>query len=181
MIEHGAAPQSDRPMLTYSEVWPLGADEVSLWLLEETGPWPSNYIHRQTDPLTVAEIELIQHSVNLGRSLLHSTSWRIDYDPDTDQNFGVYTFMAVIPVDGLVLDRWPDAKPITVDLADQAGRAPRHGPTELPEVPHWFVLLHGLRHLRFLRETDSDVLAALNEHWCRHLEAFAPAIARMYV
>jgi hypothetical protein len=89
--------------------------------------------------------------------------------------------MAAIPVVGLVRDRWPTALPITTDIAELVGRAPRHGPSELPEVRHWDVLLHGLRHLRFLRETDSDVLAALSDDWCRHLEAFAPAIARMYL
>lgn len=172
---------TDQPMLTYSEVWPLAADDAGLWLLDGTGPWPSLYIHRQSDPLTLAEIELIQHSVNLNDALLHSTSWRIDYSADSDQNFGVYTFMAVIGCDGLVRDRWPTALPITTELADQVGRAPRHGPVELPEVRQWDVLLHGLRHLRFLRETDSDIRAALNDDWCRHLEAFVPAIARMYL
>lgn len=169
-------------MLSYPEVWPLGADEAGLWLLSgETGPWPGEYISAKSDPSTLAELELIRNGINIGATLLHSTSWRIDYDADVDQNFGVYTFMAVVPIDGLVLDRWPDALPITTELADQAGRAPRHGLTELPEVRHWDVLLHGLRHLRFLRETDSDVRAALNEDWRRHLEAFEPAIARMYL
>lgn len=172
---------TDQPMLTYSEVWPLAADDAGLWFLDRTGPWPSLYISRDSDPLLMAEIELIQHGVDLNHCLLHSTSWRIDYSPDTAQNFGVYTFMAAIGVDGLVRDRWPTALPITTQLADLVGRAPRHGPTELPEVRHWDVLMHGLRHLRFLRETDSDIRAGLDENWCRYLEEFAPAIARMYL
>jgi hypothetical protein len=172
---------TDTPMLTYAEVWPLGADPTGLWLLSGTGPWPSEYISGQSDPQTMAEIELIQHGVTIGADLpLHSTSWRIEYDRHADQNFGIYTFMAAIGCPDLVRDRWPDALPITPELADQLGQAPRHAAGELPDVPYWFVLLHGLRHLRFLRDTDTDLRDALDANWRRHLDGFAPAIARMY-
>jgi hypothetical protein len=178
-----------RPMLTYSEVWPLGADEASIWLLSgDVGPWPSEYISDQSDQQTMAEIELIQHGVTIGDGVLHSTSWRVDYSKEADRNFGIYTFMAVVPINGLVLDRWPNAMPITPELSRQLGQPPSHGAAELPEVPYWFALKHGLRyleqgvrHLRYLRDTDTDIRVALDDHWRQHLEAFAPELARMYL
>jgi hypothetical protein len=172
---------TDRPMLTYSEVWPLGADTTGIYLLSGTGPWPSDYISHQSDPMTMAEIELIQHGVTITPELpRHSTSWRIEYDRHADQNFGIYSFMVVVPIPELVYDRWPHARPIPPELADELGPAPAHPVGELPDVPYWFVLLHGLRHLRFLRDTDSDLRDKLDANWRQHLERFAPAIARMY-
>lgn len=173
---------TDRPMLTYSEAWPLGADATGLYLLSGTGPWPSDYIGCQSDPQTMVEIELIQRGIPVGPDLpLHSTSWRVEYDRQADRNFGIYTFMAVVPCPELVYDRWPHAEPIPPELAEELGQAPRHPVGQLPDVPYWFVLLHGLRHLRFLRDTDSDLRDALDADWRRHLERFTPAIARMYL
>jgi len=49
-----------------------------------------------------------------------------------------------------------------------------------PVVRHVDVLLHALRHLRFLLDHDAAARAVLNEYWRRHLVAFAPALAGMY-
>lgn len=170
-----------QPILSYSEVWPLGADEVSIWLLSgEAGPWPSDYIDRRSDAQTMAELECIRHSVNLATCVLHSSSWRTHYDEDTDQNFDIKTFMLADSLDDLALDRWPDARAFTPEFAESLGRAPHHGPAEPPIVRWGHVLLHGVRHLRYLRDTDSDIRDGLSDDWCRHLEAFEPAIAQMY-
>lgn len=42
------------------------------------------------------------------------------------------------------------------------------------------VLLHGLRHLRFLLDSDATNAAALAEPWPQHLAPLTPALATMY-
>jgi hypothetical protein len=177
-LEHGqpGAGAGDQPMTVVVEVWPVAADSTGLWLLSPDGPWPSPLILADSEPHMAVELELIQHSVNLAQvAVLHSTSWR------TEHTSAILTYAAVIDCgDGLVLDVWPDARPISLELARHVGRPPTHGPLEPPAPRYVDVLIHALRHLRFLLGTDATVARALGATWRRHLADLEPAIACMY-
>lgn len=166
-------------MVVEVEVWPLALStqpgEEGIWLLSGPGRWPSPPIAADSEPHVAAELELIQHQVDL-RYLreLHSTSWR------TEGTAMICTYLAVIDVEGYVLADWPDACPVTVEVADANGRPPTHGPLDPPTPRYWDVLLHGLRHLRFLLDHDATVAGALGERWARALGPLEPAIAKMY-
>jgi hypothetical protein len=47
----------------------------------------------------------------------------------------------------------------------------RHTAAELPTPRYIDVLMRGIRHLRFLLDTDSESAAAFDEHWQRYLRA----------
>jgi hypothetical protein len=164
------------PTMTVTvEVWPVAADETGLWLLGPDGPWPSPPIPADSEPHVAVELELIQHQVNLADvAVIHSTSWR------TEHTSAILTYLAVVDVAGLVLDSWPDARPVTTTLADHVGRPPTHGPLDPPAPRYVDVLLHGLRHLAFLLPRDATVAAALPGVWGGHLAEFSPWIAHMY-
>jgi hypothetical protein len=163
------------PMTVVTEVWPLAADQTGIWLLAPEGPWPSEPIPADSEPHVAAELELIQHTVNLGDvAALHSTSWR------TEGTSVVLTYVAVIRCAGLVLTDWPQARPVTTDLARHVGRPPTHGPLDPPAPRYVDVLYHALRHLAFLLPRDATVAAALPGVWGGHLAEFSPWIARMY-
>ncbi len=162
------------PMTVYVEVWPVAADEVGLWLLSGEDAWWSGPVRADDEPHSEVEYALSQHDAQDQVSLLHSTSWRVD-GPHV-----VLTYMAVIATPGLVRETWPTALPISLDLADSVGKALPHQPTEPPTPRYVDVLLHGLRHLRFLLDTDPGNSAALNDSWRRHLAALSPALATMY-
>lgn len=181
-VEHGAEPYE--PMAVTVEVWPVAADDLGLWLISgEDSPWPSSPVPQHSEPHRSAELEIIRRGISLSPisggkypevDLLHSTSWR------ADGAVVVLTYLAVIRCNGFVRATWPDAQPISPRTADYAGRAPTHGPVEPPAPRYWDVLLHGIRHLKFLIETDATAALALREPWREHLEAFGPAIAEMY-
>jgi hypothetical protein len=163
------------PMTVVTEVWPLAADQTGIWLLAPEGPWPSEPIPADSEPHMAAELELIQHTVNLADvAVLHSTSWR------TEHTSAILTYAAAIRVAGLVLDSWPGARPISLELANHVGRPPTHGPLDPPAPRYVDVLYHALRHLRFLLVTDATVAAALTEAWGVHLAELQPSIAEMY-
>lgn len=171
--EHGMAPYL--PMAVTVEVWPVAADAAGIWLLSgEEGPWPSLPVSSASGPHAAAQLELIQRGA-LGDTLaLHSTSWRPNGPVIT------LTYVAVLSCGGPIPSRWPDARPVSVETAAEVGSEPAHEPTEPPMVRLWGVLLHSLRHLAFLLETDAAVASALDEHWRAHLATLQPAIAVMY-
>jgi hypothetical protein len=172
-LEHGAEPY--HPMCVTVEVWPVAADELGLWLVSgEEGPWPSSPIPRHSEPHAMAVLELGRHGVLPEVVLLHSTSWR------AEGNAVVLTYLAVLRLPSLVRLASPDARPISPLTAEVVGGAPTHGPTDPPAPRYWDVLLHGIRHLKYLLETDATVALSLREPWREHLEGFQPAIARMY-
>jgi hypothetical protein len=70
--------------------------------------------------------------------------------------------------------------PISLDLANAVGKPLPYPPTEPPAPRYVDVLLHGLRHLRFLLDTDTGNSAALDDYWRRHLAALDPALTIMY-
>jgi hypothetical protein len=172
---------SDRPMVVEAEVWPVAADKVGLWLLEPTGAWPCEPVADDREPHDDARLELIRKQAWSDTLALHSTSWRVEYNEDTDRNYLRVTYLAAIDCGGLVREAWPEAVAITTAAADaELGRVPTHSPVEAPAVRHFDVLFHALRHLRFLLVSDATVADALTGDWGEHLAAFEPAIARMY-
>jgi hypothetical protein len=103
MIEHGQGYEdSGRPMILHAEVWPVAADETGLWLLSGDGPRPSLPVMDDSEPHDYAEMELMQAGMWGSTKLLHSTSWRVDHDPDsclgeTPQSWRSYLLRAEEP------------------------------------------------------------------------------------
>lgn len=161
-------------MSIHVEVWPVAADEVGLWLLSGDDAWRSGPVMADDEPHSEVEYALSEHDAVDHVALLHSTSWRVD-GPRV-----VLTYMAVIDAAGLVRDAWPTALPISLDLANAVGKPLSYSPTEPPTPRYVDVLFHGLRHLRFLLDTDTANSAALDDSWRRHLAALNPALATMY-
>lgn len=155
------------------EVWPVAADEHGIWLVSGGDAWRSSAIPADGEPHFEVELLIAGHDVELP-SLLHSTSWR------PDGSAIVLTYVAVLPCDGLVLSRWPGARPISADLLPIVGKPPAHGPAEVPVPRYVDVLHHGLRHMTYLMQTDASARSALVGYWARHLAQLEPALAGMY-
>lgn len=182
MTEHGRGYEdSGQPMMVMAEVWPVAADETGLYLLGN-GPRPSLPIMDDAEPHDYAEMELMQAGMWATTKALHSTSWRVDHDTTTGQNYLILTYIAAIGCAALVRDEWgDDIIGVTTEAADaELGNVPTHGATEAPVVRHFDVLFHALRHLRFLLNHDATVALALQGQWAEHLTTFEPAIAQMY-
>lgn len=171
----------NEPMPTYVEIWPVGCDANGLWLLDQDAWRPSLPIMADTEPH--AEVELELHTRGLDPNgdhvlAIHSTSWR------PDRVGLVLTYMVAVDCPARdILDHWPHAMPIGPELVDAANeeRLPLLGPKTPPEPQYLMVLLHGIRHLAMLVETDDDLARALSGgHWQRHFARLQPAMARMY-
>lgn len=168
------------------EVWPLAADEAGIWLLSGGDAWRFGPVEAASDVHYEVEWLMFQHDIDPesvsfidipGRpvaEMVHSTSWRPD-GPSI-----VLTYMAVVRASGYMRERWPDAAPITADVAEAVGRPPTHAANEAPIPRMVDVLFHGLRHLKYLQQTDRTTADAMGETWKRHLEPFTPALAGMY-
>lgn len=161
------------PMTVRVEVWPVAADEIGLWLISGQDAWQSDNVFADGDLHYEVEFLLAEHEITTPAAL-HSTSWR------PDGTAVVLTYMAVIRTPGYVRDRWPAAAPLTPALADAVGRPPTHAATEAPVPRHVDVLLHGLRHLKYLYEHDATNAAAMGDPWARHLAPFESALAGLY-
>lgn len=174
--QHGGPPEPSTLMHVTAEVWPLAADEQGIWLL--SGDWPlvTPPIAADGDPHADLELELIRAQMLGDTALLHQTSSRVD-GPSA-----VLTYMAVIRCQGSVRARWPHARPVSRRVAEVVGKPPTHGAAEAPEVRHWDVLLHGLRHLAFQLGAagDATLAAALEGPWGWHLAGFTPTLYRLY-
>jgi hypothetical protein len=157
------------------EVFPVAADDAGIWLASGSDALRWGPVMADGDVHYEAETLLRGFGVNLTDvAVIHSTSWR----PDGPAI--VLTYMAVVRVPGYVVETWPDAAPITAALPAAVGKAPPHGAAEVPVPRVVDVLLHGLRHLRFLMDYDAETSAALDENWRRHLAPLEPALATMY-
>ena len=169
------------------EVWPLAADESGIWLLSNADAWRFGPVEAASDVHYEAELLLFQHGIDPGDvvfltrasegprvEVIHSTSWRPD-GPTI-----VLTYMAVVKVAGYALETWPYAAPVTPSLLAAVGKAPPHGAAEVPVPRVVDVLLHGLRHLRFLLDYDAETATALDKNWRRHLGPLEPALASMF-
>ena len=155
------------------EIWPVAADEHGIWLVSGQDAWRSPPIPADSEPHW--EVSLILASQNESDpALLHSTSWRPD-GPTI-----VLTYIAVLPCDGLVLDQWPHAQPISADLLPAVGNPLPHGAAEVPVPRYIDVLFHALRHCRFLLDTDATARDVLAGHWTTHLRMLEPALSGMY-
>lgn len=171
------------------ETWPLAADEAGIWLLSDGDAWRFGPVEAASDVHYEAELLLFKHDIDPGDAVfiqlpddtprtdvLHSTSWRPD-GPTI-----VLTYMAVVKASGYVLETWPDAAPVTSALPAAVGKAPPHGAAEVPVPRVVDVLLHGIRHLKFLAGPDGDAetAAALDANWLRHLAPLRPRLAEMF-
>jgi hypothetical protein len=157
------------------EVWPVAADEAGIWLVSGDDAWRDPLpVMADSEPHAEAELVLAQNRVLDDLLLLHSTSWRVD-GPAI-----VLTYVAVISSFGIVRDRWSDARPIGTGLADAVGKPPASSPVDPPEPRYIDVLMHALRHIRFLLDTDDMNSAVLDQRWRRHLASLEPALAGMY-
>lgn len=154
------------------EIWPLAADEIGIWLLSRDA-WRSAPIPAASEPHFEVETLLAEHGIT-DPPLLHSTSWRPD-GPHV-----VLTYVAVLHPTGLVRAEWPDAQPVSRDLLPAVGNPLPHGAAEVPVPRYVDVLFHGLRHIRFLVDTDSSAREALTGYWPQWLAELQPALAGMY-
>lgn len=163
------------PMTVRTEVWPLAADSAGIWLTSGADAWrPALPVPADSEPHAEVELLLAERGVSADVVLLHSTSWRVD-GPSI-----VLTYVAVLARSGLVLDSWPDARPLGVDLARAVGQPPAHGAAEAPAPRYIDVLHHSVRHLAFLLESDATAAAVLDADWQRHLRKLTPTLAGMY-
>jgi hypothetical protein len=157
------------------EVWPVAADELGVWLVSGDDAWrPDLPVMADNEPHFTAEMELSRHGALEPAVLLHSTSWRVD-GPAI-----VLTYLAVIGVEAYVRDAWPAARPVSLKLAQRVGKPHPHAAIDPPTPRYIDVLLHGLRHLRFLLDTDTSAADALTDSWPTHLRELEPALAGMY-
>ena len=154
------------------EVWPVAADQTGIWLLSGQDALRSDRIPSDSEPHWEVE-NLLGYGEKA--ALLHSTSWRID-GPRI-----VLTHMAVIATADLVRADWPGAMPIAAELLPTVGNPAPHGAAEVPAPRYVDVLMHGLRHLRFLLDTDAGARGVLTGRWAQHLAAMEPALAGMYL
>ena len=157
------------------EVWPVAADELGIWLLSGRDAWrPGLLVAADNEPHADVESVLAEHGILGQAPLLHSTSWRCD-GPQV-----VLTYVAVVATSGLVRDDWPDALPVSLELAEAVGRPPTNAANDAPAPRHIDVLMHALRHLRFLIDHDATASSALHEPMRTHLMTMQPALAGMY-
>jgi len=165
------------PMQVYPEIWPIAADPVGIWLVSGTDAWrPRTPVMADGEPHADVELVLSEHNDRDATALLHSTSWRVD-GPHL-----IVTYLAVLDRPGLVRDHWPNALPISVNMATAVGKPPTHAADQPPAPRHIDVLLHGVRHLAFLigPNGDATIRSILTDNWPRHLGVFTPTLASMY-
>jgi hypothetical protein len=155
------------------EVWPVAADRDGIWLLADDA-WRSDRLPADTRPHGEVELLAYQHAPDLPIAVYHSTSWRFD-DPGV-----ILTYIAVANLGEHVQDWWPLARPVTLDLLATVGKPWPHRADAEPVPRYLDVLVHAIRHLRFLRDTDAETSAALGPWWARHLEVFEPALSGLY-
>lgn len=161
------------------EVWPLAADQTGIWLVSGSDAWrPALPVPSDGDIFD--EVAALLWARKGGRAdhldtlMLHSTSWR------QEGSSAVHTFMAVVDVAGNVLDEWPHAQPVSLALAEAVGPPYPHGAAEAPVPRYIDVLKHGIRHLKFLLDTDDGAAETFTLPWRRHLSKLQPALAGMY-
>lgn len=164
------------PMSTLVELWPLAADDTAIWLISGDHPWVSWQIPADGEPHFTAEQLASSEENGIEFGLLHSTSWRVD-----GHGHILLTYVGIVPTSReYVRTRWPGALPVSPDLAQEVGRPLTHAANEPPTPRDIDVLMHALRHLRFLKETDESARSAMSPAWLRHLNAFEPALSGLY-
>jgi hypothetical protein len=155
------------------EVWPVAADGSGIWLLTEDA-WRSDLIPADSEIHGEVELLAYQHAPDLPISVIHSTSWRQE-PPGI-----VLTYVAVAAAGEFVQDYYPAARPVTLDLLAVAGKPYPHRADQAPVPRYLDVLIHAVRHLRFLLDTDTETADALGPHWARQLAPFEGALSGLY-
>lgn len=160
-------------MSVRAELWGLSADEAGIWLINGGDAWRSGPIAADSEPHYVVEELLDEHHALGDAKIIHSTSWRAE-----DESV-ILTYVAALDCPD-VRDHWPDAQLVSTALGDVVGKPAPHD-ADAPPLPRYVdVLLHAIRHLRFLLDYDVTAAESLSPAWRRHLQAFAPALAGMY-
>jgi hypothetical protein len=187
MSEHGQGYEgSGRPSIVFPEVWPVAADKFGLWLLTgEQGPIACQPVMDDAKPHAYVDMALMQAGLFARTRVTHQMSTRTDHDSTVGRNYEVYTFLAAVEPSGFVLDCWPEAKPITAELA-RVGNPETHGAMEPPRTVRLIdALRHALREMRLLSDPesikfDATVAAKLPELWTPHLISLEPLFRQMY-
>jgi hypothetical protein len=172
-------------MRTWVEVFPVAATADGIWLLSGSAPWrSSDAVPADKTPWWVMEEVLLEHNIRpsrnstQGKNMLltavanHQSSdrWPLGQG-QTD------TFVSILP-DGTVL---PGALPISLPAVEGMGRPEPHAADEEPDViTAAGVLLHTLRHVRFLSLFDGTYRRDLPPLLAGHLEVLQPALAGLY-
>ena len=156
------------------ELWLLAGDGTGIWLTSGGDAWRSARI--DADQFIQSEVELLAHEYvpDVVLKVTHSSSWR------QDKSGLIVTYVAIAEAPEFVQDRWPGALPLTTELLGEVGKPFPHAPNGAPLPRRVDVLMHAVRHLRFLRDTDAPTSAAMDANWKRHLEPFEPALACMF-
>jgi hypothetical protein len=179
--------QMAEPMSTWSEVWPVAADEAGIWLLTGDRLITESPVMSDSDPWDEAKLLLAAIGVTDPGALkyLHGTSCR------PDRGKWVVTHVAVVETDGPALADWPFALPLTPELMDHVGKPLPHGPTSAPIPRDVDVAYHAAGHLADLLARNSEFRALVygevgtpptpaGPHWHQHLSVLEPKLAQMY-
>jgi hypothetical protein len=156
-----------------AEVWGLSADDEGIHLISGGDAWRSDSIPADTDPHWTVQQILRSHGALDAAKIVHSTSWRAEDDSV------ILTYVAALDCPD-VADHWPGAQLLSQALPEVVGIPLTHAADQPPTPRYVDVLLHALRHLRFLLDHDATAAAAFSEAWRMHLREFAPALAGMY-
>ena len=156
----------DEILPTRIELWPIAVSTSSGWLLSGSEPWTSETLKRGGTPSDA--VSKLIGKTGLGEFLLfsHSTSWRMD-------DSIVLTYLSVFQSE--VISEFPKSRKI-----DEIFLESREGTAKSDAFLKRDVLKHGLRHLRFLSESDSKVNGFLTSDWVKFLKGFDPALAGEY-
>jgi hypothetical protein len=158
------------------ELWPLAADETAIWLISGADPWVSWQIPADNEPHFTAEQLASGQEDGIQFDLLHSTSWRVD-----GSGHVLLTYVGIVTTtEEYVRTRWPNALPVTAELSQTVGRPLTHAAAEPPTPRDIDVLMHAIRHLRFLADTDESARSAMSPAWLRHLQTLRPALSGLY-
>jgi hypothetical protein len=165
----------DELLTATAEDWPIGVNKDGFWLLSghdglRCGPVTSRVGIRGTVNGLLASLGVLGNE-----ELTHGTSCR------EEMGAVVQTHLTLVRCPN-VLVHHKLAQAIPMRLFDEVDQPPAHGPTEVPDNPYVAVLLHGLRHLTFHAQTDSNGRAAVARvpYAAEHLETLRPELFRMY-
>lgn len=176
---------TNESMTARVEVYALAADEGGLWSLGGLKTIrPDIPIPADSEPH--AEVELAMRRFGLvleddektgARAdvlALHSTSWRAE-----GQSI-ILTYVAVAMLGCPARERFPEALPVTLEVAAKVGKPIPHHPADAPTPRYIDVLMHAIRHLRYLIDHDAPFAAVLTDDWRRALEPLKEIVAGMY-
>lgn len=160
---------------TVIELWPLAADEAGIWLLSGEEPLVSDPVQSDVGKYATAE-QAAQRFSRLPLKVLHQTSAR------DAKNLGIETWIAIPVLDGLFIEQFPDAAPVTPELLEVVGRPFPHAGAQAPLNRRVDILQHALRHVAWLVGPfgDANIRAALEPWWLAHLATLQPGLSTLY-